>query len=68
MGVGIDRSPGGEQGAIAVAQRQGDRVVVRASVFAPESATGMASTEAMRVRLRDLRTEFPVTGDRVPRP
>ena len=57
IGVGIDKSPDGELGAVAVAQRQGDRVVVRAQLFAPESATGMASTEAMRVRLRDLRAD-----------
>ena len=62
IGVGIDRSPDGELGAVAVAQRQGDRVVVRAQVFAPESATGMASTEAMRVRLRELRAEFPLAA------
>ena len=65
IGVGIDRSPDGSLGAIAVAQRQGDRVVVRAQVFAPESATGMASAEAMRVRLRELRLEFPLAA--VPR-
>ena len=46
IGVGIDKSPDGSLGAIATAQRQGDRVVVRARLFAPESATGMASTEA----------------------
>lgn len=60
LGVGIDKSPDGELGAVAIAQRQGDRVVVRAQLFAPESATGMASTEAMRVRLRDLRIEYPL--------
>ncbi|MCI0585188.1 MAG: hypothetical protein L0227_20230, partial [Chloroflexi bacterium] len=60
IGVGIDKSPGGEQGAVAIAQRQAERVVVRAQVFAPESATGMASAEAMRVRLRNLRAEFPL--------
>jgi phage terminase large subunit-like protein len=64
IGVGIDRSPDGELGAVAVAQRQGDRVVVRSQVFAPESATGMASAEAMRVRLRDLRVEFPLAQSR----
>lgn len=64
IGVGIDRSPDGSLGAVAVAQRQGDRVVVRAQVFAPESATGMASAEAMRVRLRDLRLEFPLAQSR----
>jgi len=60
IGVGIDKSPDGELGAVAIAQRQGDRVVVRAQLFAPESATGMASTEAMRLRLRELRAEYPV--------
>lgn len=60
IGVGIDKSPDGEQGAIAVAQRQGDRVVVTLQLFAPESATGMASTEAMRQRARALRAEFPL--------
>ncbi|HEY8636959.1 MAG TPA: terminase large subunit [Candidatus Limnocylindrales bacterium] len=64
IGVGVDKSPDGALGAIAIAQRQGDRVVVRAQVFAPESATGMASTEAMRVRLRELRSEYPVAQAR----
>ena len=64
IGVGIDRSPDGALGAVAVAQRQGDRVVVRAQVFSPESATGMASAEAMRVHLRDLRLEFPLAQSR----
>jgi phage terminase large subunit-like protein len=60
IGVGIDKSPDGELGAIAIAQRQGDRVVVRAQLFPAESATGMASTEAMRMRLRELRAEYPL--------
>jgi len=60
LGIGIDRSPDGEHAAIVCAQRQGDRVVVRSQVFAPEAATGIVSTEAMRVRLRELRTEFPL--------
>ena len=60
IGVGIDRSPDGEHAAIVVAQRQGDRVVVRSQVFAPETATGIVSTEAMRVRLRELRAEYPL--------
>ncbi len=64
IGVGIDRSPDGELGAIVVAQRQGDRVVVRSQVFAPESATGMASTEAMRGHLRALRAEYPLAQSR----
>ncbi len=60
VGVGIDRSPDGEHGAIVVAQRQGDRVVVRCEAFAPEAATGIVSTAAMRVRLRDLRALYPL--------
>lgn len=60
VGVGIDRSPNGEHAAIGVAQRQGDKVVVRSEVFAAEAATGVVSAEAMRARLRALRTEFPL--------
>lgn len=60
VGIGIDKSPTGEMGAIVIAQRQGDRVVVRNEVFPPESATGMASTEAMRQRLQALRVEYPL--------
>jgi len=60
IGVGIDRSPDGEHAAIVVAQRQGDRVVVRSQVFAAETATGIVSTEAMRVALRQLRTDYPL--------
>ncbi|MFZ0324736.1 MAG: terminase large subunit [Actinomycetes bacterium] len=60
VGVGVDKSPDGSLGAVAVAQRQGDRVVVSAQLFATESATGIASTEAMRERLRELRAEYPL--------
>lgn len=60
VGVGIDRSPDGEHAAIAVAQRQGDKYVVRAEIFASESATGIVSTEAMRVSLRNLRALYPL--------
>jgi phage terminase large subunit-like protein len=60
IGVGIDRSPDGEHAAIVVAQRQGDKVVTRSRVFAAESATGIVSTEALRVRLRELRAEYPL--------
>jgi len=71
IGVGIDRSPDGEQAAIVVAQRQGDRVVVRHQVFAAESATGVVSTEAMRVTLRGLRKTYPLpmtADDKTKRP
>ena len=60
IGVGIDRSPDGEHAAIVVAQRQGDKIVVRSQVFAPESATGIVSTEAMRVVCRGLRLTYPL--------
>jgi phage terminase large subunit-like protein len=60
VGVGIDRSPDGEHAAIGVAQRQGDRVVVRSQLFAPESATGLVSSEALRVRAREIRAEYPL--------
>ena len=60
IGVGIDRSPDGEQAGIVVAQRQGDRVVVRLQVFAAESATGVVSTEAMRATCRSLRLTYPL--------
>ena len=60
VGVGIDRSPDGEHAAIVVAQRQGDKVVTRSQVFAPESATGIVSAERMRVVCRDLRLTYPL--------
>ena len=65
IGVGIDRSPDGELGAVAVAQRQGDRVVVRAQVFAPEAATGIGQAEAMRVAPpRRSATSYPLAQTR----
>jgi phage terminase large subunit-like protein len=60
IGVGVDRSPGGEVASIVIAQRQGDRIVLRSQLFAAEPATGMASSEAMRTRLRDLRAAYPL--------
>lgn len=60
VGVGIDRSPDGEHGAVVVAQLQGDRVVVRAQAFAPDPATGIVSTRAMRQRANAIRAEYPL--------
>jgi phage terminase large subunit-like protein len=60
VGVGVDRSPDGQHAAIVTAQRQGDRVVVRMQVFAPESSTGIVSTEALRVRAREIRALYPL--------
>ena len=59
VGVGIDRSPDGAQIGVVVAQKQGERVVSRAQLFGPE-ATGMASTEAVRVALREFRATYPL--------
>ncbi len=59
-GVGIDKGQTSDLSAIVVAQRQGDRVVVRSRVFPPHPATGRVNTESMRVYLRDLRGRFPV--------
>lgn len=63
LGIGIDRSPAGDVGAIVMAQRQGEHVAVIAEVFSAD-ATGLASSEAMRVRLRELRGEFPMAAVR----
>lgn len=59
VGVGIDKSPDSEVGAIVIAQRQGDRIVVRSEVFPPEAATGVASNAKMRARLVEIRGEYP---------
>jgi phage terminase large subunit-like protein len=58
IGVGIDRAPAGDSAAIVIGQRQGERVVVLAETFAAD-ATGSVSSEAIRVRLRELRGAFP---------
>ena len=60
IGVGIDRSPDGELAAIAVAQKQGERVVVRIQMFPAESATGIVNMEAMRLAARGLRSMYPL--------
>lgn len=64
IGVGIDKSPDGELGAVVIAQRQGEKVVVRSRVFPAESATGLVSTEAMRQHLRELRSAYPLPMSR----
>ncbi len=71
IGVGIDRSPDGSIAAIAVAQKQGDRVVVRMQPFPAESATGVVNTEAMREVCRDLFATYPLpqtADDKTKRP
>lgn len=59
VGVGVFKTATSDAASIAVAQRQGDRVVLTNRVFAAESATGRVSTEAMRIYLRELRDRFP---------
>jgi phage terminase large subunit-like protein len=60
VGVGIDKGQTSDLSAIVVAQRQGERVVVRSKVFPPHPATGRVNSESMRAYLRDLRKRFPV--------
>jgi phage terminase large subunit-like protein len=65
IGVGAYKTPDGSLGAVVVAQRQGERVVVRAWHYSPEASTGQASPLAIRARLAELRAAFPapMTGD-----
>ena len=58
LGVGVYKAPRGDAAAIVVAQRQGERFVVRARTFLP-NATGSVSTEEMRNHLRELMARFP---------
>lgn len=58
VGVGVHKAPRGEAAAIVVAQRQGERMVVRARLF-KANASGTVSTEEMRKHLRGLRASFP---------
>lgn len=58
VGVGIKRAGKGDTAAVVVAQRSGDRLVVRARHFAPSALTGRVNTEEMRQVLRDLRGRF----------
>jgi phage terminase large subunit-like protein len=60
IGVGVFKTADSSGASIAVAQRQGDRVVLSNRMFSAESATGRVSTEAMRIYLRELRGEYPL--------
>jgi phage terminase large subunit-like protein len=71
IGVGLDKGQTGDLSAVVIAQRQGDKVVVRARVFPPNSATGHVNTEAIREYLRELRKKYPmaaVRDDKTKRP
>jgi phage terminase large subunit-like protein len=60
VGVGVYKAAHSDAAAIVVAQRQGDRVVLRSRPFGVEAATGRVSAEAMRSYLRELRTTYPL--------
>jgi phage terminase large subunit-like protein len=66
IGVGIDKGQTSDLSAIVVAQRQGELVVVRATVFPPDPATGKVNSEAMRRHLRQLRTTYSLPMVRDP--
>jgi phage terminase large subunit-like protein len=60
VGVGVVKAQHSDHAAVVIAQRQGDRVVVRCRTFSPESSTGRVSSEAMREHLREIRARYPV--------
>lgn len=59
VGVGIERGAEGDGAAIIAAQKQGDRVMVRARHFRPDGTTGKVSTLEMREACTDLFHRFP---------
>lgn len=68
LGVGVEKAPASEGGAVVAAQRQSDgRVVVRARHFGPTPVTGRVSIEEMRATVRDLRMRFPLPMVRDPK-
>lgn len=58
IGVGIEKAQQSESAAVVAAQRQGDRIVVRAAHFGP-TLGGRVSIEAIRETCRELRHRFP---------
>lgn len=67
VGVGVEKAPASNGGAVVVAQRQGDEVAVYAMHFDPQPSTGRVNTEAMREALRSLRRRFPAPMVRDPK-
>lgn len=59
VGVGVFKTAQSDGASIAVAQRQGSRVMLTCTTFARESATGRVSAEAMRLHLLALSDRFP---------
>jgi phage terminase large subunit-like protein len=64
VGVGVFKTTHSDAASIAVAQRQGERMVLRVQMFEPEAATGRVSLEAMRTHLRELRGSHPLAQAR----
>lgn len=59
IGVAIDRAQTSELAAVSIAQRQGERCVVRTRVFVPDALNGRVDAGAIRAHLRELRTAYP---------
>jgi phage terminase large subunit-like protein len=60
VGVGVFKTAASDAASIAVAQKQGERVVLTVRTFGAEAETGRVSTEEMRIYLRELRGRFPL--------
>ncbi len=58
VGVGVERSPTQTSAAVCVAQRQGERLVVRAKHYRAEETTGTVNVVALRETLRNTRARF----------
>jgi phage terminase large subunit-like protein len=68
IGVGVEKAPMSNGGAVVAAQRQTDgSVVVRAQHFPADATTGRVNVEAMRLTLRTLRGRFPAPMVRDPK-
>lgn len=59
IGVGVYKTADGEQAAIVIAQRQGEKIVIRAE-HVPPDATGTAPAARIKDRLRELRATYPL--------
>jgi len=59
VGVGVFQVPDSSAAAVAIGQRQGDRVVIRVKQFPAEGATGRFSRRAVRDYLMELRALYP---------
>lgn len=67
IGVGVYKSSDATLAAVVVAQRQGERVIVRAEHFTADPDTGRVSSEAIRQHVVALRATYPVPAIADPR-